>query len=101
MRSHQPLPFTGQAYELELSCLLEDCQFQLSASFSKAVKCLALTTVLLSHPISTGLIQLCILSLLLQAEGKCSLLYLATSFVQGVCNQSPSCARICSSLQHR
>jgi hypothetical protein len=57
--------------------------FQLTPSFSKAVQCVVFTTVLLSHLTPHRLIQLSVLPLSLQAEGKCSVNVLATRFFQG------------------
>jgi hypothetical protein len=74
-----------------------DCQFQLTPSFSKAVQCLAFSTVAveLPHPY-TGFFS----SSPPRWRGNIPSVYLVTSFVKKECNQLPSCARICGSLRY-
>jgi hypothetical protein len=111
VNEQSPAPFTHRASLWVRNELLSwwDCQFQLTPTFSKAVQCLAFTTVLLSHPIPTWAFSAPCSAPPPRQRGNVLSTYLATTFVWGWvglgvgghCNWLHSWARVCGSLQNR
>jgi hypothetical protein len=107
LSSCQPLLPTGQIWELQLNFrstafLWEVCQFQLTTSFSKVVKCVVIFPRLqLCHHHSTQAGSAQHFAPRPSGRVKFSFICLAPSFLQERCNLPISCAELCVSLLSR